>query len=263
MPALAAPARALVRAVPGSYRDCLRERPVALDVALARRQHAAYVAALEQAGVVVEQLPADEAHPDCCFVEDTAVIVDRHALITRPGAPSRRGECPAIARALAPHCEITAMVDGLLDGGDVLRVGRVLFVGLSTRTDPAGVAALTAFAGPHGLDVRAVPLTAGLHLKSAATLADPRTLVVDAAALDPALLADAGALVIPVSEAVGANVLALGDRVLVPVAAPHTAALLEARGLTVVRLDISEFNKGDGAFTCLSLRVPQPGTWCA
>lgn len=258
----AAPVRALVRAVPASYARCLRESPVAIDVARAREQHAAYLAALRDAGVELLELPADEAHPDCCFVEDTAVLVDGAALITHPGAPSRRGECAAVAAALAPHLRLTTMsTDAILDGGDVLRTGDTLHVGRSSRTDAAGVAALTAFAAPHGLTVRAVPLAAGLHLKSVVTLADPRTLVLQAGALDPA--AFPGLDVIEVPEPVGANVLALGRRVLVSTAAPITAARLAARGLEVVRLDIEEFNKGDGAFTCLSLRLPPPAHWCA
>lgn len=263
-PTFAAPARALVRAVPGSYRDCLREHPAVIDTGLARRQHAAYVTALFDAGVDVHVLPADEAHPDCCYVEDTAVILDQRALITVPGAPSRRGECPAIAAALAAYCGTQQMFGpGTLDGGDVMRVGRHLYVGLSSRTDRAGVDALAGFAALHQLEVRAIPLALGLHLKTIVTLADPHTLVLQAGALDPAVFAAADVAVLEVPEPVGANVLALGRRVLVSTAAPRTADRLAALGLTVVPLDISEFNKGDGAFTCLSLRVPRPGEWCA
>lgn len=262
-PTFAAPARAIVRAVPHSYRECLREHPVALDIPLARRQHADYVTALFAAGVDVHVLPTDEAHPDCCFVEDTAVILDHDVLITIPGAPSRRGECSAVAAALAPHCRVTRMTTGNLDGGDVLRVGRRLYVGLSARTDAAGVAELTRFAAPHDLEVRAIPLTTGLHLKSVVTLADPRTLVLQAGALDPAGFVADDLAVIEVPEPVGANVLALAGDVFVAAAAPRTQALLRSHGLTVVPLDIGEFNKGDGAFTCLSLRIPRPGQWCA
>lgn len=261
-PAFAAPVRALVRAVPDAYTHCLRERPVAIDVARARQQHAAYLTALRAAGIDLIHLAPDEAHPDSCFVEDTAVILDGAALITRPGAPSRRGEAAAIAAALAPHLRLDTMrPPATLDGGDVLRVGPVLYVGRSSRTDAAGVAALAAFAEPHGLTVRSVPLAAGLHLKSVVTLADPHTLVVLPGTVDPA--AFTGVALLEVPEPPAANVLALGPRVLVAAAAPVTAARLAARGLDVIRLEIDEFNKGDGAFTCLSLRIPPPGHWCA
>ena len=262
MSSFAAPVRALVRAVPTAYRDCLRERPAAIDVPRAREQHAAYLAALRAAGLTIDLLPADEAHPDCCFVEDTAVILDGATLITNPGAPSRRGECPAIAAALAPHLELQTMTaPAHLDGGDVLRIGDTLYVGRSSRTDAAGIAALAAFAEPHRLTVRSVPLAAGLHLKSVVTLVDPHTLVLLADTVDPT--AFTGLEILETREPPGANVLALGSRVLVAAAAPQTAARLTAHGLDVVVLDISEFTRGDGAFTCLSLRIPAPGHWCA
>ncbi len=262
MSSFSAPVRALARAVPTAYRDCLREQPAEIDVPRAREQHAAYLAALRAAGVAVDLLPADEAHPDSCFVEDTAILLDGAALITRPGAPSRRGECPAIAAALTAHLALQTMVPPAhLEGGDVLRIGDTLYIGLSSRTDRAGALALAAFAEPHRLRVRSVPLAAGLHLKSVVTLVDPHTLVLLAGTVDPA--AFTGVEILETHEPPGANVLALGPRVLVAAAAPQTAARLTAHGLDVVVLDISEFTRGDGAFTCLSLRIPAPGHWCA
>jgi dimethylargininase len=264
-PSFVAPARALVRSVSDSFQHALRERPVPLDVPRARQQHAAYLAALRGAGVELIELPADEAHPDACFVEDCAVILDAAALITRPGAPSRLGEAPAIAAALAPHCETIKTMDppALLDGGDVLRVGPRLYVGRSARTNAAGVAALAAFAAPHGLAVVPVDLRAGLHLKSVVTLAAPGTLVLLAGAIHPSEFAATRADILVLDEPAGANVLALGDRVLVSTAAPAAIDRMIARGLAVVPLDIGEFNNADGAFTCLSLRIPPPGRWCA
>lgn len=261
---LHAPTFALVRGVSDAYERCLRPGDVTLDVPLAREQHARYVAALVAAGVEVRRLAPDEAHPDACFVEDTAVILGARALLTRPGAPSRRGECEAIATALAARCEWTVMREpAVLDGGDVLRAGAVLFVGLSGRTDAAGAAVLAGLAARDGLEVRTLPVTAGLHLKSAVTLVDERTVVLHAGAIDPGPFTAAGLDVLAVDEPAGGNVLALGRRVLVSAAAPATAARLAARGLDVVRVDVSEFHKGDGALTCLSLRAPPPGAWCA
>lgn len=263
-PIFEAPIHALVRGVPDAYVHCLRPESAAPDVALAREQHARYVAALVDAGVEVVRLDADEAHPDCCFVEDTAVILGGRGLLTRPGAPSRRGECPAIAAALAARCDLQAMREpAVLDGGDVLRAGSLLFVGLSGRTDEAGARELAGVAARDGLEVRTVPVVGGLHLKSAVTLVDAGTLVLHAGALDAAPFLAAGLNVLRVDEPAGGNVLALGRRVLVSAAAPATGRLLAARGLDVVMVDVSEFHKGDGALTCLSLRVPAAGRWCA
>lgn len=258
---LRAPAFALVRAVPDAFPRCLRTGDVAPDVARARAQHAAYVAALRRLEVEVVELAADEAHPDCCFVEDTAVIVDGLAVITRPGAPARLGEADAIAGALAARLEQARMpAPARLDGGDVLRAGPLLFVGMSSRTDPAGAEFLR---GATGLELRPVPVAAGLHLKSAATLVDPGTVVVDLAALDPAPFREAGLEVLAAREPAGGNVLAIGEHLLVSADAPATAAMLAARGHALTVLEVSEFHRADGALTCLSLRRPPPGCWCA
>lgn len=253
-----APTLALVRGVPDSFPRCLRTGADAPDLARAREQHAAYVAALESCGVATQRLPADEAFPDCCFIEDTAVVQGGRAFVTRPGAPSRRGECDAVAAALAGRLEVTRMAGpGLLDGGDVLRVGPWLFVGLSGRTDLAGAEELAAWAG---LELRTIPVERGLHLKSAVTVVDDQTIVLDVAALDPGHFA--GLEVIAAGEPPGGNVLALGERLLVSAAAPRTIAALRGRA-PLTTLELSEIHRADGALTCLSLRVPPPGCWCA
>lgn len=259
---LRAPVLALVRAVSTSFDRCLRSGADAPDPIRAREQHAAYCAALGDAGVALIELPADERAPDGCFVEDTAVILGRDLVITRPGAREREGECDAIADALASHGRLHRMrAPARLDGGDVMRVGPRLFVGLSGRTDRAGLDALAAVAEPLGYQVCAVPLAAGLHLKSVVTVAEPDTLVVHGDVIDPAPFTAAGLTLLATAEPAGGNVLALGRRVLVSAAAPRTAELLAARGLDVVLLELSEFHKADGALTCLSLRLPAPDAW--
>ncbi len=261
----ASPLRVLVREVSISYVECVRHDARArIDVAAARRQHADYVAALRALGLAVEVLPADDACPDACFVEDTAVVTGRHALATRPGAPSRRPEVAAVAAALGrDRTVLTATAPATLDGGDVLRVGDHLFVGLSSRTNRAGVDDLTRLAARDGLRVTAVEVRAGLHLKSACSLAAPDLLLYDAGVFGDAELAPFradGLRCLAAPEPLGANVLALGDAVLVSASAPHTAALLAAwRDVRVV--DVGEFHKGDGALTCLSLRIPRDGCW--
>jgi dimethylargininase len=260
----ATPIRAWVRAPTPAYARCLRQHGgTDPDAALAVQQHQGYVAALREAGITVEVLPPEDALPDACFVEDAAVILDTDtAVLSRPGAVSRRAEVatlePALGRALALE---RLREPATLDGGDVLRLGDRLLVGRSSRTNDAGIEQLRAIGRAHGLEVVAVDVSAGLHLKSACTALDARTVVVDPAALAPAVLEALGLVVHPVEEPLGANLLAFGDRVLVSADAPRTAAWLEASGRTVVRLPLSELHRGDGALSCLSLRRPPPGGW--
>lgn len=258
------PSRAWVRAPSPAYADCLRnESQPRPDVGRALAQHQGYVEALRAAGVGVEVVPPAEGYPDACFVEDVAVILDHEiAVLTRPGAPSRRPEVRDLAPWLAQTLTLHALEDpATLDGGDVLRLGPTLWVGRSGRTNREGIEQLRGLAAPRGIDVIEIEVAQGLHLKSACTALDARTLVVDPTALDPAVLRDHGVEVHPVPEPLGANVLAFGDRVLVSDAAPQTARWLQARGVTVVRVPLSEFHHGDGALSCLSLRLPPAGAW--
>lgn len=272
----AAPVRALVRAVPARYGDCLRSEPSrGIDLDAARRQHAGYVEALRALGIEVEVLPPADDLPDACFVEDAVVALDRHALLTCPGAASRRAEVASVGAALEAHRAVRRMdLDprggegalATLDGGDVLRVGSVLFVGLSTRTSPAGVAALREVAALDGLTVETLEVRGGLHLKSACTLASARVVLIDPAILDAAAVRTferAGLTCVDALEPVGANVLALGATVLASAAAPRTVQRLVALDLPVCVVDVGEFHAGDGALTCLSVRLAAPGAWCA
>ena len=261
---LTLPARVLVRPVSESYAACLRVAGDApISVAVARAQHAAYVAAVASAGVPVTVVEPDDQCADACFVEDTAVVTGRHALATRPGAPSRRAEVGPVAQALAPFVTVHAMAaPATLDGGDVLRAGASLYVGLSSRTNREGAARLAEIAAMDGLETHVLHVASGLHLKSACTLVDAETLIYDPAQLDADALAifrASGLTCVAALEPEGANVLALGPHVLASAAAPLTASLLEARGHRVVRVDVSEIHKGDGALTCLSLRIPPVG----
>ncbi|MFT5679114.1 MAG: dimethylargininase [Myxococcota bacterium] len=259
-----APAAALVRAVPDRFTDSIQEHPADIDVDRARLQHAAYVSALKEVGVAVRVLPALPDHPDCCFVEDPAVILGRRALLTRSAAPGRRGESAGVSEALADWCALSAMpTPATLDGGDVLRIGQTLYVGRTQRSNSEGLAWLKLAATAEGLTVRSVPLRAGLHLKSAVTLATPELLIYCPSMLRPESLAEAGVELLPTEEPHGGNVLALGDTILVSAAAPRTAEALHRRGLRVRVLQVDEFHKADGALTCLSLRLPRAGTWTA
>jgi dimethylargininase len=262
----ALPERALVRAISSRYADCLRSEVTShIDVPLALAQHAAYVDAIRATGTLVETVPGDDNSPDACFIEDTAVITGRHALATRPGAESRRAEVAPVAKALAAHLEMHSMAGpATLDGGDVLRIGSALFVGMSSRSNLPGAAVLARVAALDGMTVTPIAVRGGLHLKSSCSLASGSLLLYDATLFsdsDLALLKMPGIELLATNEPAGANVLALGETVLVSAAAPQTAAALRARGLEVRVLDISEIHKGDGALTCLSLRVPRGQAW--
>jgi dimethylargininase len=150
---------ALVRGVPDCFADALTSREARLDATIAREQHASYVQALEEGGFDVRVVPADPDHPDCSFIEDTAIVYRGRALLTRPGHRSRRGEVAAVALALGELVPVEPFGDsgGTLDGGDVLRVGDLVLVGMSRRTNRAGVSRVAEFALPLGLKVQAVP----------------------------------------------------------------------------------------------------------
>ncbi|MCB9596577.1 MAG: N(G),N(G)-dimethylarginine dimethylaminohydrolase [Sandaracinaceae bacterium] len=259
------PRVALVRAIPASFARALRADPAPIDVEKARAQHAAYVAALRDAGVVIEELPTTDDLPDSVFVEDPVVALDRAALCTVSAAPSRRGEAATVVEALARHREVIAMRDpeATLDGGDVLRSAGTLIVGASGRTNAAGIAELDRVARAEGLAVRAIEVRRGLHLKSAVSLAAAGWAVVDPEAVDPAAVAATGLSVIEVDEPLGANVLCLGEVTLVSASAPRTALHLRARGQRVVELELSEIHAADGALTCCSIRLAPAGAWCA
>lgn len=246
--------RALVRDIPDSFTRALSAHAPAtpIDVALARSQHAAYVSALEASGVSVERLAADEAHPDCVFVEDTAVIGDDVALITQPGAPSRRGETSSVAAALARSMEIVRMTgDATLDGGDCMVLGDTIYVGASARTNTAGIARLTEVFSNRRIVT--VWLPAGvLHLKCVCTpLGDDRMLLAEGT-LAPAAF-DAEVIRVPAEETYAANAVAVGNHVIVADGHLRTAEALARAGFSVHLVPTSEVRKADGSLTCQSL----------
>jgi dimethylargininase len=249
--------KALVRCIPDSFPKALSavvpEPPI--DVAKARTQHQAYRAALEAMGVEVKVLDALEETPDCCFIEDTAVVADGLAVITRPGAPSRRAETAAIAAALKSDVELVQMIEpATLDGGDVMRVGKTFFVGASARTNPEGVKALADAFASRGFAVRSVALPEGvLHLKCVCSpLGDGRVLLADGTI--PGDVFDGLQLVrVPAEEKDAANVVSVGRHAVVPEEFPRTLELLAREGFKVLPVPTTEVRKADGALTCQSL----------
>ncbi|MSR62909.1 MAG: hypothetical protein EXS08_10745 [Planctomycetes bacterium] len=252
--------RALVRPPAASFAAGLTSSDLGPpDLALALRQHAAYVAALRRCGLALTELAPDPAFPDSTFVEDTAVLVPGCAVIARPGAPSRAGETAAVRAALRPLFARMAEIEapGTLDGGDICAAGEHVFIGLSARTNEAGGRQLATILAREGLtssflDVRA--LAGLLHLKSGlAWLGARRLLALDALREHPALR---GWTTIPVArgEEYAANCVLLDERVLVPAGFPQVSTNLRALGLEPLALEMSEFRKMDGGLSCLSLR---------
>lgn len=239
---------ALVRPPSDAYARCLRADPsIAVDAGRARRQHEGYREALSRFAEVVV-LPPEPELADACFVEDTAVVSGPVAALTRPGAESRRAEVASVRRALAARMECRPMERGFLDGGDVLVAGGTAFVGLSERTDREGAAELGRLLK---LEVRPVALGRWLHLKTAVTPLDSKTLLQARGAYPAGTFP--GFEVLETDEVLGANVLAVGGDVLVSAAAPKTADLLAVLGRRVHVVDLSEFHAGDAGTTCLSL----------
>lgn len=225
-----------------------------IDYKRAVAQHQDYCRALEGLGLDVLQVPADAACPDCCFVEDAALVLDELALLTRMGTASRRAESPAIERALAPYRSVVRMdPPATLEGGDVLAVGRTLFVGLSKRTNEEGIELLRLASAPHGYSVVPVEVRGCLHLKSAATAIDDETLLANVVWVDPKAFPGLEVLPVPLKEPHAANVLRVRGRVLVHSGFVLTRELLEKRGYSVALVDVSEFLKAEAGVTCKSI----------
>jgi dimethylargininase len=251
---------ALTRPVSASLARCeltyLARQPV--DVAAARRQHAEYERLLASLGARVVRLPALDDLPDATFVEDAAVVLDELAIVAPMGAPSRAGESESVASALAAYRPVGRLeLPATLDGGDVVRVGRTLFVGRSGRTNDAAIEQLARVVHPHGYTVTPVRISGALHLKTAVTCIGRDTLLANREWVD---LAPFGSLrVVDVAEPWAADALALGDTVVLPRSFPATAALLASHGFRVATVDLSELQKAEAGATCLSIILEDQG----
>jgi dimethylargininase len=253
------PRIALVREVSDSIARCelthLQREPI--DPARARVQHAAYRAALVAAGCEVHEVAPLHDQPDAVFVEDCAVVLDELAIATQPGARSRRGEVESVAAALAVQRRVLRLSGAArLDGGDVLALGRTLFVGLSQRTNAEGVRQLRELAKPYGYDVETIAVEGALHLKTAVTRAGERLLLANPRWVDPRRFANWEIVEIDPSEPFAANVLRVGGATLGAAAFPRTNERLRARGVSLVEVDVSELAKAEGGVTCCALLVP-------
>jgi dimethylargininase len=253
-----APAAALVREVSpriaeGEVTHLERQ---AVDVARVRAEHAAYLALLHEAGLAVVQAPPAPEHPDGVFVEDAVVVIDHLAVLTRSGAASRRGEAAGLRALLHERGLATAAIvaPATLDGGDVLQVDDTVYVGRTTRTDDAGIEQLRALVGPLGRSVVPVDVDGVLHLKTAATALPDGRIIADLDRVSAASFA--GREVLAAEEPSGADVLLLGDTVVLAASAPRTAAMLRSRSYEVRTIDISELEKVEAGPTCPSVLLP-------
>lgn len=218
-------------------------------------QHDAYVKTLSALGLKVIELDAQPEFPDAYFVEDTAVVTPRVAVIARPGAASRRGEEKTIEPVLASYRPVEPIRSpGTVDGGDVLMVGNRFFIGVSDRTNRAGAEQLSAILRQYGHETTLLAVGAGLHLKSSLNVVGENTLLTTAAFADLDLLREYHRIVLTETETYAANTLWLNDHLIMPRGFPDTRQKLEKLGLPIVELDVSEVEKMDGGLTCLSIR---------
>jgi dimethylargininase len=247
---------AIVRDLPDTFDRAIQPSAAApsIDVELAREQHRLYCRALEHAGLSLIRLAADDRFPDCCYVEDTAIVVGEKAVIAAPGAASRRGETVAVEAALRDYKQLHRIeAPATLDGGDVLSIDKRIYVGLSGRTNEGSVEQLEAILSRGTYEIIPVEVHDILHLKSACTHLGGDVITWLSGHLDDHAFARYTKIVVPAEEAHAANCLSVNGVVLVPAGAPSTRAKIEEAGFETIELDISESRKAGGGLTCSSI----------
>ena len=247
---------AITRAVSRSIVNCelTHLERIPLDIDNARLQHHIYEEALRLLGADVHPLPEEPDLPDSVFVEDAAIVLDECAVLTRPGADSRKPEVESVDKALAPYRTLFQIQPpGTLDGGDVLTVGKQIFVGLTTRSNQSAIDQMQAFLAPFGYTVRGVPVHGCLHLKSAVTQVAEKILLINPTWVEKSHFPGMKFIEIDPTESYAANILMVGDKSIYQPAYPKTLARLEAAGIHPLLVDASELAKAEGALTCCSL----------
>jgi dimethylargininase len=247
---------AITRAVSPAIVDCelsfIPRQPI--DLQIAREQHHSYEQLLEKLGACVVSLASEPDLPDSMFVEDPAIVLDELAVIFPLGTESRRLEAASLAEAISKFRTLRYVaLPGNLEGGDILRIGRKLFVGVTKRSNAEGIRQLAAILVPHHYEVIPVPVTGCLHLKSAVTCLGRQTLLGNRAWFDAAPFSGYDWIDVDPAEPHAANALALGNTVIFPASFPRTRARVEAQGFDVTPLDISELQKAESGLTCSSL----------
>lgn len=249
---------AIVRDVNESLGSCeLTFLPrVEIDVQLARKQHAEYQDVLSSLGCDVVSVATQPGLPDSVFIEDTAIVLDEIAVLCMPGAESRRAEVAAVADVLQKYRTLASIeLPGTLDGGDLLRVGKTIFAGASTRSNQIGIEQLQGIAGEFGYTVEPVETTKCLHLKSAVTQVAPDTLLINPDWIDTSAFHGYELIDVDNEESDAANALRVGESIVYASSFPRTLDKLAQRGIAVTPVDVSELQKAEGAVTCCSLIV--------
>ncbi|PKN95247.1 MAG: dimethylargininase [Chloroflexi bacterium HGW-Chloroflexi-6] len=247
---------AITRAISPRFNECelthLQRAPI--DLALAHSQHRQYEDALRALGLEVISLPAMADLPDSVFIEDTALVLDEVAVLTRPGADSRKAEVDSIAEALAPYRRLIRIeAPGSVDGGDILRLGKTIHVGLSTRSNQSAIQQMQSALGPYGYTVRSVPVTGCLHLKSAVTQAGEDTLLINPAWVEKSHFPGWKLIEVDPREPSAANIVLTPGGAIYPQHFPLTQARLSAAGIRLTIVPATEVAKAEGAVTCCSL----------
>ncbi len=228
------------------------------DYQLALKQHEAYIKALKSCGVEVTVLEADEAYPDSCFVEDTAVLTRKCAIITNPGASTRKGEIeemiPVIKKFYSEDCIEYIKAPGTLEGGDVMMVGDHFYIGRSARTNPEGIRQFIAILKKYGLNGSEVTLEKVLHLKTGVNYIENNNMLVSGEFIDKPEFEKYNKYIIPPEESYAANCIWMNGKVIVPANFPKVADIVKKAGYEIILVDTSEFRKIDGGLSCLSLR---------
>ena len=247
---------AITRAVSSALSNCelsfIDRKPI--DMAKAREQHHNYELLLAKSGARVISLKEEPELPDSMFVEDPAIVLDEVAILCPLGTETRRKEAPSIAEALEKFRRLAYIkLPGTLEGGDVLRIGKKIFVGVTRRSNPEGIRQLAVIAGAHDYEVTAVPVTGCLHLKSAVTYLGGNTLLGNRPWFDWKRLGEFEWVDVDAKEPHAGNALLIGDTVVFPASFPRTAELIRQKGFKVELLDISELQKAESGLTCSSL----------
>ena len=247
---------AITRKISPRFNECevthIERTPIDLDVA--RAQHEEYVNALASLGCQVIELPEEPDLPDSVFVEDTAFILPEVAVITRPGADSRKPETESIIRALSPHRPLVHVTEpGTVDGGDVLVLGKNIYIGISTRSNDSAVRQLQELLAKYGYTVTAVEMHDCLHLKTALTKVDDKTLLINPNWVDTSHFKGFDWIEVDPSKPFAANCLPVGDGIIFPTAFPKTKQRLEQKGYKIQAVNVAELAKAEGAVTCCSL----------
>lgn len=247
---------AIIRGVPHTYDKCIKSHKVEhkIDVELAKEQHIRYQEILGQLGLTLIRIEPDDRFPDCCFVEDPGIVIGEIAILSRMGAKSRIGEGIEVKNTLSKYKKVYEIKPpGTIDGGDVLRINEKIYIGLSERTNQCAIQQVHTFISDCGYQVIPVEIKHILHLKSACTYVGNNAVVMFPGHFDDRILSEYRKIMVNQREAHSANCLSVNGKVLVQKGYPNAKKLIENEGFETIEIEMSEFRKGGGSLTCLSI----------